>query len=263
MISKVITGATFRGCCKYVMNKAGAEVLFSRGVREDNVLHTISDFETIRNLRPGLKKAVLHTSISFAYEDVKNLNNNKRTEIAIAFLKKLNLENNQTICVKHTDAKHDHFHIVSNRVGFDGSVASDKFIKNRAARACDELEVEFGLTVARGHGIASEVKHKSPEKNRLKQLIKSAVENGLRESPKDFQGLINYLAVRGIEMKIQYQSTGRVNGISFRTEKIAFKGSAIDKNFSYKRLATEISKSRDVNHIENKLQQTKQSEYER
>lgn len=261
MISKVIIGKTFKGCCRYVMNKPGAQILFSSGVREDSVSNTVSDFESIRNLRLGLKKVVLHTSISFAYEDAENLSDEKRVEVAKAFLKKMGLDENQAICVKHTDAKHDHFHIISNRVGFDGKAASDRFIKNRAARSCDELEVEFGLTVARGHGRSTEIKHRSPAKNKVRDEIKQAIESGLAKGIKDFNELERHLANSAIEMKVQYQSTGRVNGLSFRKDGVALKGSAIDKNLSYKKLT--LTLSGNPSHISTAIQNYKQPDYER
>lgn len=263
MISKVIIGSTFEGCTKYVMLKPGAEVLFASGVRTDNVLHTISDFNTIRNLRPGLKKAVMHTSINFAYEDKINLTDEIMIQVAQAFLKKLGVHESQIICVKHTDREHNHLHLISNRVCFDGGVVSDKFIKNRAARACDELEAEFKLTVARGHGLGSKKVYRSKKQNAVKDEIRIAIKRGLSDGVKDFNELTGYLIDKGIEMKVQYQSTGRVNGVSFRKGDIAFKGSSIDKDFSYRKLALQITKQPSTSHIENEFKKNKQLDYER
>ena len=264
MISKVITGgASFRGCVRYVMLKPGAEVLFAFGVRTDKVLHTISDFDAIRSLNPGLKKAVIHTSISFAYEDKSKLTDEIMIQVAQAFLKKIGLHENQVVCVKHTDAKHDHFHIISNRVGYDGRVVSDKFIKNRAARACDQLEAEFKLTVARGHGLGSGKVFRSQKQNKVKDEIQTAINSGLSDGVRGFDELTRYLTKKGIEMKVQYQSTGRVNGVSFRKDDIAFKGSSIDKDFSYRKLALQLAKQPSTSHIENEFNKNKHLDYER
>lgn len=266
MISKVIIGSTFKGCCRYVMLKPGAEVLFASGVRADKVLNTISDFDAIRSFRPGLKKAVIHTSISFAYEDKSKLTDEIMIQVAQAFLKKIGLHENQAVCVKHTDAKHhahEHFHIISSRVGYDGTVVSDKFIKNRAARACDELEAEFKLTVARGHGLSSGKLYRSQKQNKVKDEIRTAINSGLSDGVRDFDELTRYLTKKGIEMKVQYQSTGRVNGISFHKDDIAFKGSSIDRNFSYRKLAIQVTNRLCSGHIESKLNKNKQMDYEK
>jgi hypothetical protein len=266
MISKVIIGSTFKGCVRYVLLKPGAEVLFASGVRTDKVLHTISDFDAIRSLRPGLKKAVIHTSISFACEDKSKLTDEIMIQVAQAFLKKIGLHENQAICVKHTDAKHhghDHFHIISNRVGYDGTVVSDKFIKNRAAKACDELEAEFKLTVARGHGVGSGKVYRSQKQNKVKDEIRTAINSGLSDGVRDFDELTRYLAKKGIEMKVQNQSTGRVNGLSFRKDDIAFKGSSVDKNFSYRKLALQVANRLNSGHVESKFNKNKQIDYEK
>ncbi len=264
MISKVIIGKTFAGCCKYVVNKKGAEILCANGVRQDTLPHTISDFQAVRNLRPTLKNAVMHSSISFSYEDSPNISNEKMNEIAKEFQKRLGMANHQSICVRHHDAKHDHFHLIINRIGYEGEVASDRFIKNRAARACDDLEMEYNLTVARGHGHSTSIKHRSPQKEQVKNQIKSAVQNGLASGIKNFDALNSYLCKQGIEMRVQYQTTGRVNGVSFKMDNMAFKGSAIDKTFSYKGLSGQMSMGINLlSHIENKLTNHKQLDYER
>ncbi len=263
MISKVIIGRTF-GCCSYVMKKEGAEILFSNGIRHDSISNAVKDFEAIRNLRPTLKNVVIHSSVSFAYEDKQHVTNDLMIEIGMKFQKRLGLSEFQTICVRHHDAKHEHFHLIINRVGYNREVASDHFIKNRAARTCDELEVEYGLTVARGHGISTSIKHRDKHKDKIKELIKSEIHSGLRSGITTLEMLTNFLAKQGIEMRVQYQSTGRVNGLSFKKENIALKGSEIDKAFSYKRLSKQLNLSVQIpSHIENKLNTNKQLDYER
>ncbi len=94
-------------------------------------------------------------------------------------------------------------------VGLDGKIYSDSFLKNRAARACDELELEFEMTVARGHG--QTIKHKWSEKNVVKEQIKVAINEGLSKGASSFGELESYLNPLGIEMKINYHKNGQVN----------------------------------------------------
>jgi hypothetical protein len=221
------------------MTKKGAEILFAHGVRTDTILNTSNDFESIQKLKHKLKNTIVHTSISFPYEDSSKLTNAKMEAIGRRFLEKLGLENHQTLCVRHNDSKHFHFHLINNRLGWDGKVYSDSFLKNRAAMACDELEVEFDLTVARGHG--QTIKHKWNEKNAVKEEISSAINEGLAKGVSSFKELGLHLKPYGIEMKIQYHKNQQVNGLSFRKGEIALKGSAIDKRFSYKRISKQMA----------------------
>ena len=101
MISKVIVGKTSKACCRYVCTKPGAEILFAEGVRIDSYLNMTHDFRAIQGLRPQLKRAVLHTSVSFAYADQKKLSNDLMASIAKRYISKLGLDNNQVVCVRH------------------------------------------------------------------------------------------------------------------------------------------------------------------
>jgi hypothetical protein len=55
------------------------------------------------------------------------------------------------------------------------------------------------------------------------------------------------LAEQGIETRLQVQSTGRINGISFRKNEIAIKGSAVDRNYSYMKLQRKLESNRQQN----------------
>lgn len=262
MISKVILGKSFKGCCRYVCGKPEAEILFFEGVRVDSIFNMAKDFSLIHGQRPNLKKAVLHTSVSFAYADQSKLSSELMTIIAKKYINKLGLGKNQVVCVRHHDAKHDHFHLIINRVGFDSNVSNDSFIKNRAARACDQLEEEFELTVARGQSKAVDIKHNSPLKNEMKAVVKSAIEQSIKSGKNHIDELQADLAKKGIEMKVQYQSTGRVNGLSFRWNNFSMKGSAIDKRFSYKRLENLLGRN-PKNHIDLIINNKSNNEYEK
>lgn len=239
MIAKVIQGSRPYGCIFYVIQKARSEIIFSNDVRTDTVLNAANDFESVQKLKHKVKNSTIHVSINFAYEDTPNMDNQKMEKIGRRFIEKMGLTEHQAICVRHNDAKHSHFHLIINRIDWSGKVYSDSFIKNRAAKVCDELEIEFGLTVARGHG--ETINHKWNEKNLLKDEIRKAVDEGLLKGVSNFKELGAHLRPYGIELKIQYHKNGTVNGLSFRKGEIAMKGSAVDKRFSYKRIAKQIS----------------------
>jgi len=147
MIGKVSLGKSFYGAVNYVMTRKDAQVIEASGIRSASVVLAAMDFEGIRNLKPQVRNAVWHTSISFAYED--KIDNDLMLAIANDYLKAMGLEESQFLLVRHFEKKHSHFHLVANRVKYDGRVVSDRWCKNRTARVCDQLEEKYGLVVAR------------------------------------------------------------------------------------------------------------------
>jgi len=148
--------------------------------------------------------------------------------------------------VRHHDTKHQHLHIVANRVGFQGELVSDKWCKNRTAKACDEMEKEFDLTVARDQGRGKVVaSDKIPAFKRVKQEIKVAILECLMNRIGSLDQLRERLKKKGIEPQLQVQKTGRIHGITFRKNQIAIKGSAVDRNFSYQKLTNKLTRGRD------------------
>ncbi|XOV92102.1 MAG: relaxase/mobilization nuclease domain-containing protein [Bacteroidota bacterium] len=242
MIGKVSIGKSFGGVVRYVMEKDYAEVLEMSGVRGENPTVATRDFNAIRSQKTEIKNAVWHTSISFAQAD--KLSNEDMKKIAGDYLENIGLDKHQYLMVRHHDTAHEHIHIVSNRIGFDGSVASDKWCKNRTANICDKLEVKYGLTIARNQGRSKVVSEDKVQViKQVKNKVKSAILECLDKGVHDFKSLKAELGKKSIEMNLQIQTTGRVNGISFEKDGIAIKGSAIDKSYSYRGL----SKQMDMN----------------
>jgi hypothetical protein len=233
MIGKVSIGKTFKGCVNYVMGKDGAEVLYAYGVRSQSIPYAAKDFDTVRNQNPRISNAVWHTSISFAYQD--KVDDKLMLNVASDYLKELNLDGNQYLIVKHTDTRHQHIHIISNRVGFEGKVVSDRWCKNRTARACDLMEEKYNLTIAREQGRSYENDKRGDIRN-VKEEISLAINHSLKSGVSNYEILKNDLLKSGIDLQIQKQSTGRINGVTFKKGELILKGSAVGKEFSYKRL---------------------------
>ncbi len=246
MIGKTNIGKSFGGCVRYVIGKEKANILEQNGVRIDSAEMLSQDFNLIRRQNPQVQNAVWHTSISFANQD--QINNQLMLEIAREYLRKMGLKRHQYIVVRHKDQKHKHLHIIANRVGFRGEVASDKWYKNRTAQVCGELEKQFGLTVAREQYNAQEqTKDKIPPKHQTKIEIREAIRESLNNGTGSINQLKKELAEQGIETRLQVQSTGRINGISFRKNEIAIKGSAVDRNYSYLKLQRKLESNRQQN----------------
>ena len=121
MISKVITGKTFQGTCRYIcMDQKRAVVLETEGVRGHDHKLMATDFTAQQNLRPSFKNAVFHGILSF-YPGEK-ISDEKMVEIAKEYLQEMSIVNTQYAVAKHTDKNHPHLHIIANLINNDGQV---------------------------------------------------------------------------------------------------------------------------------------------
>jgi hypothetical protein len=240
MISKLKLGKTFYGCCKYVMEKKGAEILYANDIRSSSALEAASDFEAIACLRPNRSTKVVHISVSFASADHVKITNEKMINIGKRLLEEIDLKENQALFVKHNDTNHLHFHIVSNLIKYDGTISSDKFLKNRAAKASDNLEVEFELTVARLQKRENKISYRTTNESINKDLVRQLIERAKENKVKSLKELKEFLKENEVEMFLHKQKTGRINGVSFKKGNHAFKGSALGKKYSYAQLRKEF-----------------------
>src|SRR5688500_1158875 len=115
MISKIITGRTFYGTCRYIcMDQNRAEVLEVEGLRGYNYKLMAADFELQHAYRPTLTKAVFHGILSF-YPGEK-IDNQKMAKIAKEYLIEMKIVATQFAIVKHIDKNHPHLHVIANLV---------------------------------------------------------------------------------------------------------------------------------------------------
>ena len=256
MIGQVFIGKSFGGVVRYVLDKDQAEVLDESGVRSSNAILATQDFNAIRIQKPNVKNAVWHTSISFAYDD--KLSEEKMMSIGKDYLQKIGLNDHQYLMVRHHDTRHNHIHIISNRIGFDGKLISDKWCKNRTSKICDILEEKYGLTIARKQGKKNQkANDKVPIKKQIKSEVRTAIAASLAQGTSTFEQLFKDLKLKGIKGSFHSQKTGRINGISFRHRNINLKGSSINRSFSFGKLAKRLSQNRSHDNDQDNDQRRK------
>ena len=238
MIGKVTIGKSFGGCVHYVMEKDKAELLQSYGVRSKNAEIATHDFNEIRKQKPRIQNAVWHASISFAYDD--KVDSQLMKEVAAQYVHRIGLNGHQYLAVRHKDSKHQHLHIVANRIGLNGGVASDQWCKNRTARLCDQLEAELQLTVARNVKRKEILKEKITGKHLIKLEIRQAIQEQIDAGITSLERLRKSLLKKEIETKVHRYQNRKIFGISFRKSNLAFKGSNIRHDFSYKGLQKQM-----------------------
>jgi Relaxase/Mobilisation nuclease domain len=235
MISKICTGHSFRGSILYICKEAKhAQLLFSEGVRDLNPKHMIQDFELQHQFKPEKRQACFHGILSFYPGE--DPGDNKIQEIARKYLEGLNIQNTQLAIFKHADKVHLHIHLIANMVDNNGKTISDRWIGLRGKKLGQKLTSEYKLAQSISKDL-SKIQFQSlkePEKN--KYLIYAAIKNQLRES-KSMDELEHRLQKLGISMQYKYKGhTNEKQGISFKLGKHSFKGSEIDRMFSYSKL---------------------------
>lgn len=240
MIAKCIKGTGFRGAVAYDL-QPHKSLLLETNMAGQTPRELAKEFGAIRVLRPKLSKAVCHVSISLSPEE--HLNDEQWRHVAQTWLEEMGFSNSQYIVSRHTDAAHDHIHILANRVTFDGKVVSDAHDYKRQEVIMRRLEKELGLRVL----------HSSHEGQRT-ALCKGEVEKALRTGNAPIRTLLQELVdtalmdcpsvsrfcqklhAWGVEVRLNQATTGRISGISFAKDGVAFKGSKLGKGYTWKGL---------------------------
>jgi ribosomal protein L7/L12 len=244
MMGKPITGRSFGGCIRYVVNKQEAKILSVEGVRMQDANTLTQDFNLQRKMRPGLGKAVGHLVLSWSKEDLSKLSDEIMAERAKEYMEKVGIRNTQYVIVRHSDREHPHLHLIYNRVDNNGKTITDKnnFAKN--VKACKEITLKYGYHLGEGKDLVNRQALRGKEKVRyeLFDAIKAAVKHSV-----SWKQLEAALQKQGITIDHKLRSgTQDVQGISFQKGDIKMKGSAIDRSLSYIKLDAALNRNLQV-----------------
>ena len=253
MISKVITGNNFYGCCKYVCSDASrVEILNVNGVRESEYRLMAFDFEENRKQRESKKKAVFHGILSFPKHE--NPDKSLLIEIAQKYLAQIGFENSPYVIAKHKDKEHCHLHLISSFVDLDGKAVNENWIGLNAKKVSQKLTDEYGLTPAIGKKLKDTNLDALSEKELAKYQIYECMTFEL-ETSSDFQTLIQKLQKSNIEMhfKTKKNDENVIQGVSLKYGEYVFKGSEIDKLFSYLNIQKQLLANKNVLHEKESL----------
>lgn len=230
MIAKNIKGKSFKGCVNYVMNDT-AELLEAEGVWADNSKDMIRSFAMQRSGRKEIKQPVGHIPISFSPEDKRRMTNGFMIQLAKEYMQEMGIKNTQYIIVRHHNTDNEHLHIVYNRIDNDLKLISVNHDYKRNIKTCKKLKDKHNLTYGKGKEKVKRKKLDSPDK--VKYLLYDVIKAILPycTSEKEFQ---NYLQSKGVNVEFKLKrTTGEIEGISFNYDNVSFKGSQIDRKFSF------------------------------
>lgn len=230
MIAKNIKGKSFKGCVQYVMNES-CELLEAEGVWADNAKDMIRSFVMQRSGRKEIKQPVGHIPISFAPEDKERMTNDFMVQLAKEYMQEMGIKNTQYIIVRHHNTDNEHLHIVYNRIDNNLKLISVNNDYKRNIKTCKKLKDKYSLTYGKGKDRVKREKLDNPD--RVKYYIYDAIKSVLPEC-KNPADLRFGLKKSGIELEYKFKrGTNQIEGVSFRYNNIAFKGSGIDRKFSY------------------------------
>jgi hypothetical protein len=230
MIAKNIKGKSFKGCVRYVMNDT-AQLLEAEGVLAGTTEDIIRSFAMQRSGRREVKQPVGHIPISFAPEDKERMTNAFMVQLAKEYMDEMGIRNTQYIIVRHHNTGNEHLHIVYNRINNDLKLISVNHDYKRNIKVCKKLKDKHGLTYGKGKERVKREKLKNLDK--VKYHIYDTIKAVLPQC-KDEKELQSLLLKSGIHTEFKLKrTTGEVEGVSFRYGDFSFKGSQVDRKFSY------------------------------
>jgi hypothetical protein len=240
MIAKNIKGKSFQGCVSYVMHE-GAELLEAEGVLAETRQDIIHCFAMQRSGRSEVKQPVGHIPLSFAPEDKQRMTNDFMVQLAKEYMEEMGINNTQYIIVRHHNAENEHVHIVYNRIDNNLKLISVNHDYKRNIKVCKKLKDRHNLTYGEGKEKVKREKLRNPDKAKyyIYDSIKSVIADC--KTPADLQ-----FALKKFEIETEFKlkrTTGEVEGISFSYGNISFKGSQVDRKFSYGNLKKEFEKN--------------------
>lgn len=242
MISKILSGKSFGGLCRYLcQDQSRALVLEALGVRNYDHKLMAADFEEQRQLNPDLKNPVLHAILS--YYPGEKITDEKMKQIGKEYLKELGIQNTQVVIVRHTDRKHQHVHIVVNRVDNDGKTIKDNWIGLRGKKVAQQLTLKHELVQAQKKNLELTHLEKLNDYQVNRYKVYQAITNELPKC-KTLTELEQKLTRHGIETLYKYKGqTKELQGVSFQVGKYKYKGSEIDREFSIKNLEKTLARN--------------------
>lgn len=242
MIAKVITGKSFGGCVRYLLEREKSFVLDSAGVRDYDIKATIADLNAQRKMRPQLGNAVGHTVLSWSHEDGNKLTLEKMAQHAREYMEKMGIKNTQYVTVLHSDKKHPHLHIVYNRVDNEGKTIGNYNHWHKSRKICREITERYGYHLGKGKAKVNRLALRGNDK--LRYAIHDSLKSVMAKAT-TWKQVETMLARQGIDIHYKYRSgTNEVQGISFEKDNVKFKGSAIDRKFSFAGMEKQLSENR-------------------
>jgi hypothetical protein len=249
MIGKITKGNGFAGVCSYILDKDEAR-LIGGNMASTTPRQLAAEFRVFSQKNIRVQLPVEHISLSPSPED-RELDESEWQAIAIDLLDGLGMSRHQYIVVLHSDTEFQgkprpHAHIITNRVSIDGQCADSWLDFHRAEEVIRHLERKYKLTpvasswesvrAADTTGQIRRYKREASLGEKPQESIKRQIQNLCDVAAADKPMMSQYLQRlkdAGVETKIRETRTGKIQGISYELEGVAFAGHKLGRNYSW------------------------------
>jgi hypothetical protein len=271
LIGKQVKGKSFIKLLKYLLDKEGAKQI-GGNMDETTPRSLAAELHLSKRINPKVSRTVYHASLSLPHNE--SLDDDTWHEIALKYLRAMGFTMNQYIVVRHTDRTHDHAHIVASRIRLDGTTVSDSWDYPRSEAVIRKLEKEYVLQSVE---LSKSKEDRSPTTGERRQLARTREESvrvklqrclrlalaTLNEAIDDrptMPELIEKVQQQGINVCVGYTRTGKVKGISYQLDGVAFSGTHLGKAYTFpglqKHLGVSYIPKRDDQRIQRLTAQT-------
>ncbi|NET11879.1 MAG: relaxase/mobilization nuclease domain-containing protein [Okeania sp. SIO1H6] len=142
--------------------------------------------------------------------------------------------------VRHNDTEFDHVHVIASRVPMTGPVWTGRNDVYKAIAATQELEKEYNLTQTPGYRKRESARETYRERKKAERTgvtppriqLQELIDRAVADKPTAPQ-LAQRLEDKGVIVRANLASTGRMNGFSFELDGLAFKGSKLGKAYGW------------------------------
>ena len=245
MIAKIVTGKSFGGAVRYLLEKSGhARMIDSDGVKLSDIRSLIGSFNFQRKARPEKVEVVGHISLSFHKDDTPRLTDGFMAGLAREYMQRMGITDTQYIVVRHTDTEHPHLHILYNRVKYDTKLVRSHNERIRSVAVCKAMKQKYGLTFSEGKESVKIERLHDPDK--VKYRIYEAVKTALKDCA-SFTELVEQLNREGITATFAHRGGDpqkEIQGMTFTLHGQTLKASQADRKFSYANLCKAIEANR-------------------
>ncbi|BAZ34045.1 relaxase/mobilization nuclease family protein (plasmid) [Cylindrospermum sp. NIES-4074] len=256
MIGKQVKGKSFRGLLNYLFGKEGAKQI-GGNMEGTNPRELAAEFRFSRQLNPKVSRAVYHASLSLPHNE--SLDDDTWHEIAQKYLQAMGFGMNQYIVVRHVDREHDHAHIVASRIQLDGTTVSDSWDYRRSEAVIRKLEQEYNLQSVQPSWEKDNRSQTTGERRQLartgEESVRVRIQRSLDQATHDHPTMPELIErclrpasptqQRGINVWVGYTRTGKVKGISYQLDGVAFSGTHLGKAYTF----SGLQKHRGVSYI--------------
>ncbi|MFV0389197.1 MAG: relaxase/mobilization nuclease domain-containing protein [Pyrinomonadaceae bacterium] len=195
-----------------------------------------SQFKKIAKSQTGVSKPVHKVSVNL--KPGEHFESYDWIDVGHSYLKEMGFENSPYMIVQHREKDHEHIHILTSRVDFEGKVVSDSMERRRARSWAKSIESKYDLTKTEEKATEKAVTRTELEqavklkKVPARMLLQEHIKKTLMKDQTASQ-FINLIEERGVSVQTRIGKENKILGISFATENRAFRGSDLGAAFSW------------------------------